>query len=214
MWIRRRILCRYSRNCQYLSYLWCKINSKTFKGIKSWVKKTTLYMYVHVAKLIRYQELHIMDEFLAVRFKTLHCEWLVRSFAFWLVHLNIYYSNHKNPMHHLIDNYVTYVSLCMFCVLLYDAMQRNRPFWGHSFRTTLGRFSVLLFIFMYLMIYLVNDAHICTGLSLLCYWVVQTMFHVLIKIYLTNLINTLTEKCLLLFYVNHVIIFFYINIIS
>lgn len=31
-------------------------------------------MYVHVAKLIRYQELHIMDEFLAVRFKTLHCE--------------------------------------------------------------------------------------------------------------------------------------------
>lgn len=119
-------------------------------------------MYVHVAKLIRYQELHIMDEFLAVRFKTLHCEWLVRSFAFWLVHLNIYYSNHKNPMHHLIDNYVTYVSLCMFCVLLYDAMQRNRPFWGHSFRTTLGRFSVLLFIFMYLMIYLVNDAHICT----------------------------------------------------
>lgn len=106
-----------------------------------------------------------------------------------------------------------YVSLCMFCVLLYDAMQRNRPFWGHSFRTTLGRFSVLLFIFMYLMIYLVNDAHICTGLSLLCYWVVQTMFHVLIKIYLTNLINTLTEKCLLLFYVNHVIIFFYINII-
>lgn len=145
MWIRRRILCRYSKNCQYLSYLWCKINSKTFKGIKSWVKKTTLYMYVHVAKLIRYQELHIMDEFLAVRFKTLHCEWLVRSFAFWLVHLNIYYSNHKNPMHHLIDNYVTYVSLCMFCVY---CTTRCREI-GRSEAIASGRLWVV-FLFCYL----------------------------------------------------------------
>lgn len=92
--------------------------------------------------------------------------------------------------------YHIHVSFCKFCVLSYVVLQRNGAFWGHCFRTALGRFSVLLFMFMYLITYLVNDAHICTGLSLLCYWVVQTMFHVLIKIYLTNLINTLTEKCL------------------
>lgn len=132
---------------------------------------------------------------MTIRLKTLRFEWLVRSFAFWLVLLFIIQTT-RTPMHHSIDNYVSYVSFCKFCVLSYVVLQRNGAFWGHCFRTALGRFSVLLFMFMYLITYLVNDAHICTGLSLLCYWVVQTMFHVLIKIYLTNLINTLTEKCL------------------
>lgn len=63
-----------------------------------------------------------MDEFLVVRFKILYCEWLVWLFVFWFVYLNIYYLNYKNFMYYLIDNYVIYVSLCMFCVLLYDVM--------------------------------------------------------------------------------------------